>query len=181
MTLIVVTLLAATLIVVVPTWKRLLAFLEHTPLESRRVSFQVSAVFIGPSVLATLASYFSLLISPDTRFHYVPDVFVLMVFALTWRSVAYGVREPAPVSVHQGKPDQVDEAARFLRHHSTRLPYLVYDFDNEPERSKFLDTATEEILGDAGAVSRDIWKKRMLAAGKALAVHPFAGDLETEH
>ena len=54
MTLIVVTLLAATLIVVVPTWKRFLFFLEHTPAESRRTALQFSAVLIGLPVLARI-------------------------------------------------------------------------------------------------------------------------------
>lgn len=89
MTLIVVTLLAATLIVVVPTWKRFLSFLEETPVEARRVSFRISAVFVGPPLVAILAGYFSLLISPDAWFHYVPDVFILMVFALTLPIILY--------------------------------------------------------------------------------------------
>ena len=89
MTLIVVTLLAANLIIVVPTWKRFLDFLEHTPAESRRASFQVSAILIGPPVLATLAGYFSLLISSDAWFHYLPDVYILMMFALTLPIILY--------------------------------------------------------------------------------------------
>ena len=82
MTLVVVTLLAATLIVVVPTWKRSLVFLEHTPAESRRAVLQFSALLIGPPVLITLAGYISLLISAETWFHYLPDVLILMMFAL---------------------------------------------------------------------------------------------------
>ena len=82
MTLIVVTLLAATLIVVVPTWKRFLTFLENTPSESRRAILQFSALLIVPPVLAVLAAYFSLLVSSEYWFQYLPDVFVLMVLAL---------------------------------------------------------------------------------------------------
>ena len=67
---------------------------------------------------------------------------------------------------------QATEAARFLRYHTKNLPYRVFDFDNEPERSKFLDIAAEEILGDAGAAWRDIWKSRRVATGGVLAGHP---------
>ena len=83
MTLMVVTLLAATLIVVVPAWKRFLNFLDHTPSESRRAILQFSAVLIGPPVLSALAAYFSLLVSSEFWFYYLPDVFVLMVLALS--------------------------------------------------------------------------------------------------
>ena len=82
MTLVVVTLFAATLIVVVPAWKRFLVFLDHTPVESRRAVLQFSAVLIGPPVLTTLAAYISLLISSDSWSYYLPDVLVLMMLAL---------------------------------------------------------------------------------------------------
>ena len=64
---------------------------------------------------------------------------------------------------------QSTEAAKFLRYHSTGLRYRVFDFGYEPERSEFLDTSVEEILGDAGAAWRDIWTNRSIAGRRSLA------------
>ena len=89
MTLIVVTLLAATLIVVVPTWKRFLEFLDDAPAEHRRASFQVGALFISPPALAAFAAYLSLLISSEAWFYYLPDVFILIMVALTLPIILY--------------------------------------------------------------------------------------------
>ena len=69
------------------------------------------------------------------------------------------------------------EAAKFLRHHSGDLRYRVFDFGNEPERSEFLDTSVEEILGDAGAGWRDIWARRKVATAGALSGQSSGGDL----
>ena len=67
---------------------------------------------------------------------------------------------------------QATEAAKFLRHHSTHLPYRVFDFGIEPERSEFFDTSVEEILGDAGAGWRDIWTKHRASEGSILVEQP---------
>ena len=67
---------------------------------------------------------------------------------------------------------QATEAAKFLRHHSMSLPYKVFDFGSESERSEFFDTSVMEILGDAGAGWRDIWTNRRAAEGWILVEHP---------
>ena len=70
---------------------------------------------------------------------------------------------------------QATEAAKFLRHHSMGLRYRVFDFGNEPERSEFLDTSVQEILGDAGAAWRDVWTRRRVATAGVLSVQSSEG------
>ena len=83
MTLVVVALLAATLIVMVPTWKRFEAYWKETPIESWRRVIIASGFCVGLSVLNIVAGYVSLLISLDTWYYHLPDVFLLIVLVLT--------------------------------------------------------------------------------------------------
>ena len=70
---------------------------------------------------------------------------------------------------------QATEAAKFLRYHSMGLRYRVFDFGNEPERSEFLDTSVQEILGDAGAAWRDVWARRRVATARGLSMQSSEG------
>lgn len=83
MTLVVVTLLAATLIVIVPTWKRFETYWKETPIESWRRIGIASAMCVGLSVLLIVGGYISLLISPDTWYYHMPDVVFLILLVLT--------------------------------------------------------------------------------------------------
>lgn len=83
MTLIVVALLAAALIIVIPTWKRFLTYLELTPAESWRLVMISSAFCVGPPVLIIVASWISLMIASETWYYRYPDVLILMMLALT--------------------------------------------------------------------------------------------------
>ena len=83
MTLVVVALLATTLIVVVPTWKRFETYWKETPIESWRRIIIASAICVGLSVLLIVAGYVSLLISVDTWYYAMPDVVLLIALVLT--------------------------------------------------------------------------------------------------
>jgi len=50
-----------------------------------------------------------------------------------------------------------DEAAEFLREHSKKLSYNVYDFEKSHERESFLQQSADELLGDLSKDWREIW------------------------
>ena len=83
MTLVVVALLATTLIVVVPTWKRFKTYWKDTPIESWRRTIIASGICVGLSVLLIVGGCVSLLISVDTWYYEMPDVVLLIALVLT--------------------------------------------------------------------------------------------------
>ena len=82
MTLIVVAILAATLIVVVPTWKRFLAYWSHTPPKPWRKIMSGSGFLMVPPMLFVAAGIVSLWISTDTWYYEFRYVLILMILAL---------------------------------------------------------------------------------------------------
>lgn len=83
MTLIVVAILAATLIVMVPTWKRLMGYWNHTPPKPWRRIMLGSSFLVGPPMLLVLAGIISLWISTDTWYYEFRYVLILMLLALS--------------------------------------------------------------------------------------------------
>ena len=83
MTLIVVALLAVTLIVIVPTWKRFLAYWNETPPKPWRRIFLGSILLVGWPVLFLFAALISLWISTDTWYLEFRYVLILMLLALS--------------------------------------------------------------------------------------------------
>ena len=83
MTLIVVTILAATLIVMVPTWKRFLDYWNQTPPKPWRRIMLGSGFLVAPPMLLLLAGLISLWISTDTWHYEFRYVVILIILALS--------------------------------------------------------------------------------------------------
>ena len=83
MTLIVVTILAATLIVMVPTWKRFLVYWNHTSPKPWRRIMLGSGILVAPPMLLLLAGLISLWISTDTWHYEFRYVVILIILALS--------------------------------------------------------------------------------------------------
>ena len=83
MTLIVVAILAATLIVMVPTWKRFLVYWNQTPPKPWRRIMLGSGFLMAPPVLLIVAAIISLWISNDTWHYEFRYVVILMLLALS--------------------------------------------------------------------------------------------------
>ena len=83
MILIVVAILAATLIVMVPTWKRFLCYWNHRPPKPWRRIMLGSAFLVAPPVLLIFAGIISLWISTDTWHYEFRYVVILMTLALS--------------------------------------------------------------------------------------------------
>ena len=83
MTLIVVTILAATLIVMVPTWNRFLRYWNHVPPKPWRRIMLGSGFLVAPPLLLIFAGIISLWISTDTWHYEFRYVVILMILALS--------------------------------------------------------------------------------------------------
>ena len=83
MTLIVVALLAATLIVMVPTWRRFLDYWSHSPPKPWRKIMSGSGFLMLPPVLLIVAGIISLWISTDTWYYEFRYVLILMMLTLS--------------------------------------------------------------------------------------------------
>ena len=82
MTLIVVAILAATLIVMVPTWRRFLDYWSQSPPKPWRRIMSGSGLLMLPSVLLIAAGIVSVWISVDTWYYEFRYVLILMMLAL---------------------------------------------------------------------------------------------------
>ena len=83
MTLIVVALLAATLIVMVPTWRRFLDYWSQSPPKPWRSIMSGSGLLMLPTVLLLAAGTISVWISADTWYYEFRYVLILMMLALS--------------------------------------------------------------------------------------------------
>ena len=83
MTLIVVALLAATLIVMVPTWKRFLDYWSYSPPKPWRDIMSASGTLMLLPVLLVMAGIVSLWISTDTWYYEFRYILIFMMLALT--------------------------------------------------------------------------------------------------
>ena len=83
MALIVVAILATTLIVVVPTWKRFQGYWNHTPTKSWRSIMLGSSFLVGAPVLLFFAALISVWIATDTWYYEFRYVLLLMLLALS--------------------------------------------------------------------------------------------------
>ena len=83
MTLIVVTILAATLIVMVPTLNRFLRYWNHVPPKPWRRIMLGSGFLVAPPLLLIFAGIISLWISTDTWHYEFRYVVILMILALS--------------------------------------------------------------------------------------------------
>ena len=83
MTLIVVAILAATLIVLVPTWKRFLGYWNQEPPKPWRRIMLGSGFLVAPPMLLLLAGLISLWISTDTWHYEFRYVVILIILALS--------------------------------------------------------------------------------------------------
>ena len=82
-TLIVVALLAATLIVLIPTWKRFMVYWNTTPPKPWRRIMLGSGLLVTPPMLLLLAGLISLWISTDTWHYEFRYVVILIILALS--------------------------------------------------------------------------------------------------
>ena len=83
MTLIVVAILAATLIVLIPTWRRFLGYWTQTPPKPWRRIMLHSGLLLAPPMLLLLAATISLWISTATWHYEFRYVVILMILALS--------------------------------------------------------------------------------------------------
>ena len=60
----------------------------------------------------------------------------------------------------QSGDSRAKEAGEFIRRYSKELEYEVFDFSEYGERTGFLNSAVDEITGQAGSSWRDLWKSR---------------------
>lgn len=81
-TLITVSLLATTLIVLFPTWRRFQAFWEQASTESRRITFGWSFVLALFPVLIVAAAWISVLVSTKTWYMELPNVGIILTLSL---------------------------------------------------------------------------------------------------
>ena len=91
MTLVVVALLAATLIVVIPTWKRLETYWKCTSTKNWPRVEAVSGLLIGIPVVYITAANISLMISIDTWYYDLPNVAIAIAFTLILVFYLYAV------------------------------------------------------------------------------------------
>ena len=91
MTLATVSLLATTLIVLVPTWKRFQDSWNQTPPESRRAIVTGSAIPIALPLVLLLGAFISVTVFPRTWYLELPSVVLLVLIALTIPFYAYAI------------------------------------------------------------------------------------------
>ena len=167
MTLLVVSILATTLVVMVPTWKRFAIYYKTTSDESWRTITNLSILFVFFPGMVLLATFVSLWVSNDQWYDVFREIYFLMfvmvvlafllpsVMYLVFRAILQRLRTAHAIFVRRQRTRGSSSGFHFLsvmlNYSCTLLRLLWRGFQQKPSKRK--RSANLRIAGAAGTVS----------------------------